>query len=208
MKIKICGMRNAENIQEIISLNPDYLGFIFYPKSKRYVGEKWSPQIVDSIPSSIQKVGVFVNTKLSEILGVVIRYKLDLVQLHGTESPELCQQLQLRKIRVVKAFGIGPEFDFKKCEAYLPYISMFLWDTVSPIFGGTGKSFDWNQLKNYSYQKPFLLSGGLGLENASDWLKITHPYLMGFDLNSRLEFRPANKDLNRTSKLFSLIHQR
>ena len=148
IKIKICGMKFPDNISEIASFQPDYLGFIFYEKSPRNF-EKKKP----NLPESIQKVGVFVNASLDEIEEKVKQYDLDLVQLHGDESPEFCLLLQQNKFKVIKAFSIDNKFNFNTLNNYINYCDYFLFDTKGTNYGGNGITFDWSVLENYKDRK-------------------------------------------------------
>ncbi len=200
MKIKICGMKYMENIHEIAALQPDFMGFIYYPKSKRYVGENFSESAVMNIPKNVKKVGVFVNDSFENILAKCKAYELDFVQLHGKETSQLCQLLMEINKPVIKAFQINDTFDFAELITYQPYCNYFLFDTKSENDGGSGKSFNWKILERYKLDTPFFLSGGLGIENIEEALQIAHPMLYGVDLNSKLESEPALK-LKEVSKV-------
>lgn len=199
MKIKVCGMRDAENISELIKIKPNYIGFIFYSKSKRFV--KNFPDI--AIPSEIKKIGVFVNEPIDEVLKKIEMYKLDGVQLHGDESPKYCNQLlnsrgKLIKnnLEIFKAFSIDDDFDFSKTTPYLSHCSLFLFDTKGDEYGGNGKKFNWKILEKYKHNKPFLLSGGILKEDANEINKISHKAFAGVDINSGFELKPALKNIN------------
>ncbi|MCS6795150.1 MAG: phosphoribosylanthranilate isomerase [Raineya sp.] len=198
---KICGMREATNICEVASLLPNFMGFIFYAQSKRYVGENWQ---MPMLPTKIQKVGVFVNESLERICQKAQKYQLHYLQLHGEESPEFCSQLQkVISLPIVKAFGVGKDFDFADLEHYLPFVESFLLDTQGKERGGNGIAFDWQILKKYPYSKPLWLSGGISMENSPllfDFLK-KNPQIpvKVLDLNSRFELNPALKDVKKLS---------
>lgn len=192
---KICGMREPENISVVAELNPDFMGFIFFEKSPRNMQEQLLPKDLVDFPEEIEKVGVFVNADLDTILENVKNYSLAAVQLHGSESPAFCKELFDRHIKVIKAFSVDEQFDFEITTAYVEVTSLFLFDTKAPAgYGGHGKSFDWQLLENYTYSHPFLLAGGIGLENVQELKKLNHPSLKGFDLNSKFEISPALKD--------------
>lgn len=207
MKIKICGMREAGNVAAIAGLDPDLLGFIFYNKSARYVGDLLDPAQVRSLPAGIGKVGVFVDAPLAEVQAAAGQYGLDYAQLHGDESPDYCRQVQALGLRVIKAFAVGPGFNFDATAAYAPVCDLFLFDTRGALPGGNGVAFDWRLLKGYHGPVPFLLSGGLGMANLPELQHLHHPQLYGFDFNSHLETSPGLKDVPRTRELLTLLHE-
>lgn len=202
MKLKVCGNTNPENMQRLIELNPDYLGFIFYPGSKRFIGYDENIRRFVASVDEVKKTGVFVNTTLEKVKTCIAAYKLDLVQLHGTESPEYCKELS-KSIPVIKAFGISPDFDFATTIAYENNCSYFLFDTACPEYGGSGITFDWSVLQRYRGVTPFFLSGGIGMVHLPVIQSMQHPSLMGVDVNSRFEITPGIKNINR---LKTFIH--
>ena len=204
IKLKVCGMREATNIRDVALLQPDYMGFIFYEKSKRFVGNDFA--IPDDFGSTIKRVGVFVNEKSDTILKLVSKYKLDYVQLHGDETPEACKVLKENKIRVIKVFSIDSEFDFKKTESYQLHSDFFLFDTKSESYGGSGKSFDWNLLKKYDQQMPFFLSGGLSPENIHNIKELKGMNLHAIDLNSGVETAPGLKDITKVKAIKNILN--
>jgi len=197
-------MKHSDNINEVVVLAPDYIGFIFYPKSKRYVGEQLDEQLVKSL-RKIKKVGVFVNATLEEIVEKVKRYGLNYAQLHGDESAEFCKQIKGKGISVIKAFQVDEAFDFKLLNAYKPYCEFFLFDTKSQGYGGAGKSFDWNILKKYDNEIPFFLGGGVGLENVNEIKKLSGLNIHALDINSRFETEPALKDVQKIKEFITLV---
>lgn len=201
MKIKICGMKYPDNIQEISLLEPDYMGFIFYEKSKRFIRE----QEVINIPEHIKKVGVFVNEKVSVILEKVKKYKLDVLQLHGNETPEDCERLKERGCTVIKAFQINEDFSFSVLNDFESVADYFLFDTKTESYGGSGTSFDWNLLKKYTNTIPFFISGGLGPDSIEELLQLKHPMLYGADFNSMLEIEPGLKAIGRSELIINKI---
>ena len=203
MKLKICGMKYADNIAEVLQLQPDYLGFIFYAPSKRFVGEDFEERITSLIPAKTKKVGVFVKSDLEYITSKVEKYGLQCVQLHGGESPEFCQKLQQMKldIEVLKVFSVGENFDFEKLKPYENTCDYFLFDTKGKDYGGNGVTFNWKLMENYPSQKPFFLSGGIGLEHLPLLQEWQHPQLYAIDVNSRFEVRPAWKDVEKLKEL-------
>jgi len=186
-------MKHPENIEEIALLQPDYMGFIFYEKSARYF-----QNTIPTIDNSIQKVGVFVNASYAEIEEKVNHYKLDLVQLHGEETPELCHEIENNLVKVIKAFSLDNEFNFNRLEFYKNVCSYFLLDTKGKQYGGNGITFDWRILEKYSLDKPYFLSGGIGMENIKDVKEFLQKEYAkncyGIDLNSKFEIEPGLKN--------------
>jgi phosphoribosylanthranilate isomerase len=196
MKWKVCGLR--DNIEEVVALGPDYAGFIFYPKSPRFVGVDFQ---MPSIPYNVKKVGVFVNEKVEVVLTICEKYKLDFVQLHGSESSEDCQLYKRQGLGVFKALAIGDSSDFMQTNQYQDFVDYFLFDTKTDMHGGSGKKFDWKLLEEYSMEKPFFLSGGIDLESIGEIMKIKSPLLYAIDVNSRFEVRPGLKDVKRLKEI-------
>ncbi|NGM74642.1 phosphoribosylanthranilate isomerase [Sphingobacterium sp. SGL-16] len=201
LKIKVCGMRDADNIRQLMTLPVDYIGFIFYAKSARFVSGK--PDV--SIPSSIKKVGVFVNSSKEEIQTKIQEFDLQVVQLHGDESPEFCQEIKDLGIETFKAFGIDEEFDWESIAPYDGKVDYFLFDTKSKQYGGTGQTFNWEKLQDYPYQTPYWLSGGISLENIEDAASFEDNRLYGLDLNSKFEIEPALKNIQSLTQAISII---
>ena len=195
IKIKVCGLREVQNIINISALSPDMIGFIFYEKSPRYVGNFIDQKLLKNIPRQIKKVGVFVNSELKDINNICDKYNLDIVQLHGDETPETCAKLN-HKIEIIKAFRVDENFDFNVCEGFKPYCSLFLFDTKGEKYGGNSMRFDWEILQRYNGQTAFILSGGLAPENIDDIKKINHNKFEAIDINSRFETKPGHKDVN------------
>lgn len=195
MFVKVCGITTHEQAHEI-SQFVDYVGFIFHPKSPRYVSQ--------SYPSmNAKKVGVFVDLPLQQVIQTSILEKLQSVQLHGSESPEYCAALK-DQVQVIKSFGIDASFDFEDLKAYEHFVDYFLFDTRSPKHGGSGKQFNWQLLEDYHGNTPFILSGGLQPELKESILRIEHPKLVGIDLNSGFETAPGLKDI---AKLKIFLHE-
>jgi len=203
MKIKICGMKYPENIKSVAALQPDLMGFIFYPKSPRYA-EPLDVATLESLPRSIKKIGVFVNEDLERILTLVFKYKLDGVQLHGTENIEICQQLKATGLLVLKAFSIADASNFKVTKKYEGVCNYFLFDTKTEAYGGSGVKFDWTILDEYTGETPFLLSGGIAADDTETILKINHPKMAGIDLNSKFEISPGLKNVELLKKFSPL----
>ncbi|MDX6746587.1 phosphoribosylanthranilate isomerase [Polaribacter sp. PL03] len=220
MKLKVCGMKYVENIQEVAALQPDYLGFIFYEKSKRnFEG------IIPELSKSIKKTGVFVNEYPEILISLVEEYSLDAIQLHGDESVDYVKDLknqlaerralfieenkQIKKkknqhyiseneVEVIKVFGIKDEFNFDVLLPYLEVVDFFLFDTKGKERGGNGTKFDWSVLEKYPFDKPFFLSGGIGLEDLEQLqiIRKTNLPIYAVDVNSKFESKPGLKNIN------------
>lgn len=207
MKIKICGMKYPENIQEVTALKPDYLGFIFYKDSKRYCADSLKYDDIAQLDFTVQKVGVFVNESIKNVIHLATVYDMQLIQLHGDESAEYCENLKLLDFKIIKAFGIDEDFDFSVLEEYKDHCDYFLFDTKSREYGGTGKHFDWNLLKKYDNSKPVFLSGGLEIQDipvVHDLLKDINIHAL--DFNSKLEKDCAVKDVVICKEVINAVH--
>ena len=201
LKIKVCGMQEAENIQQLVELPIDYIGFIFYKKSSRFVATK--PEL--NIPLNVQKVGVFVNASTEEIISKINEFDLQVTQLHGDESPKFCQEIKKLGIETFKAFGIDDNFDWSIVAEYEGKVDYFLFDTKSKQYGGTGQTFNWQKLKDYPYSTPYWLSGGISLENIEEAVGFEDNRLYGLDLNSKFEIEPGLKNIELLTQAFSKI---
>jgi phosphoribosylanthranilate isomerase len=193
--IKICGMLDADNIEAVAALRPDYIGFIFYKESKRYVGKDFL--LSSNFPSKIKKVGVFVNESMERIKEIIATYQLDFVQLHGGEAVSDCAKLRQEGVGVIKAFSIDSSFDFNTTMPYESVVDYFLFDSKGKLYGGNGVSFDWSLLRNYHQRVPFFLSGGLDEENLQGVENLTSMNLHGLDFNSGVEIAPGQKDIDK-----------
>jgi phosphoribosylanthranilate isomerase len=199
MKLKVCGMKYVDNIRQVAELKPDYLGFIFYERSKRnFEG------IIPEIPKGIKKTGVFVNEYLEILVSLAEEYKLEALQLHGDESVAYIQEIKkhLPKVEIIKVFGIKDTFDFSILEAYESVVDYFLFDTKGKERGGNGVVFDWTVLKNYPSTKPFFLSGGIGLQEVTAVKEIskTNLPIYAIDVNSKFETEPGLKSIKKLKK--------
>lgn len=197
IKLKVCGMRNAANIRELVRVEPDYMGFIFYKKSPRFAGDELTSELTGLIPGRIKKVGVFVNTNVQTVIDTAGRYGLDGVQLHGDESPEECRQIGAAGFFTIKALQMEPGFDFNLAREYESDVDYILFDTKSPAFGGSGAAFEWDILQQYDLDVPFFLSGGLDEGMEEEINRLSHPQLYGIDVNSRFETSPGMKDIQK-----------
>jgi phosphoribosylanthranilate isomerase len=211
-KLKICGLKDPVNIAAVAELQPDYMGFIFFTGSKRYA-DNLSAEVLESIPQSVVKTGVFVNEQLHQVQEIVLKYKLQAVQLHGDECPNYCKALKKLNpsVKLIKAFGVSESFDFESLSPYQTIVDFFLFDTQTAAYGGSGKLFDWSLLKEYTLKVPYFLSGGIGLENIEELQQLNDNYLYAIDVNSKFEYFPGLKDVDRLTvfknKLFSLGEQ-
>lgn len=200
-------MKYPENIKEISTLNPDYLGFIFWEKSSRYMDLESIPEI----PKSIKKVGVFVNASIQDIISKVNKYQLDIVQLHGNESVNYCKNVKKLGVEVIKVFSIADTFDFTTIKEYVLFVDYFLFDTKGKLPGGNGITFDWKIVENYPYEKPFFLSGGIGkteVDAIKDFFKTdVAKKCIAIDVNSRFETKPAYKNEIKLRKFKKLLYE-
>ena len=200
--IKICGMRDAENIAAVASLRPQYMGFIFYPKSPRFVGESFD--LPANLPASIKRVGVFVNESNAVIIAKGKSLKLDFVQLHGNESPAQCDELKTTGLGVIKVFSIDDDFNFELTKPYREVVDYFLFDTKGKYYGGNAKTFKWEMLEAYDQEVPFFLSGGLSPDNVNTLGDIQKMNLHALDLNSGVEISPGLKDIEKIRTIVTL----
>lgn len=205
MKLKVCGLNNPNNINELITLNPDFVGFIFYTKSIRYVASNITFNDLQNIPDHIQRVGVFVNEDIELVELIFHQYKLDYVQLHGDEDQAYCTKLFLKRIPIIKAFRMDQSFNFRKCDSYAPFCSYFLFDTKGEKYGGNGTKFKWSLLNDYDLKIPFLLSGGIQLKDVDQINQLTYGRLMGVDINSGFELEPGIKDIEKVKQFKQLL---
>ncbi len=220
MKLKVCGMKL--NTAEVAALQPDYLGFIFWEPSSRFFDTD-----IPELPDSVQKVGVFVDASIDEILAKVKKYNLQAVQLHGKENPEFCAQLRIRSnaigvrssavetslaepsLKIIKVFPIKDNFDFSLLKPYEEVCDFYLFDTKGKLPGGNGYAFDWRVLKNYPSTKPYFLSGGIGLEDIDAIREFMQRpesencYVI--DVNSRFEMEPGLKAVEKLKEFRELL---
>ncbi len=197
MNIKVCGITEMKQLQQLDGLDIDFAGLIFYKESPRYIGDKIPKKELKSADFDLKKVGVFVNPEMIDVLDAIDDYGLDAVQLHGDESPEMCEDLS-SEVEVIKAFRVTDGVDIDKLVApYDAVCDYYLFDTggLKESFGGTGKQFDWAILTKAKIEKPFFLSGGISVEDAAKVKAFTHPDFFGVDINSRFEKSPGIKDM-------------
>jgi phosphoribosylanthranilate isomerase len=203
IRLKVCGMRDRENILQLSRLKPDYMGFIFYPASPRYVGEDF---VVPEISSDTLRVGVFVNAGTEDILLKTRNNALDFVQLHGEESPAQCLELKKSGVGIIKVFSVDDEMDFRVTENYKDVVDFFLFDTKGKHYGGNARTFNWEVLSRYDQTIPFFLSGGITPNHVESIRKLELPFLQVIDVNSGVEISPALKDINKISAMKALLN--
>jgi phosphoribosylanthranilate isomerase len=204
MKIKVCGLRDKKNIKAITALAPDYMGFICYEPSPRYVKDM-PVDVLNNLPATIYKTAVFVDESKENINRMIAQYGFNAIQLHGSESPEFADSFRNR-VTVFKAFGLSADFDFERLNNYANKVDYFLFDTKTDLHGGSGKTFDWSVLDKYRLDVPFFLSGGLSLDNLNEVIQIQHPQFYGVDLNSKFELEPGLKDIEKLKKAFDMLN--
>jgi phosphoribosylanthranilate isomerase len=203
MKFKVCGLTSVNQVQQLEAMGVDYAGFIFYKKSSRYVYDRMTCDELKSIKGKIKKIGVFVNASHDEILKTVYECGIEIIQLHGDETPNFCEGIS-NHVKVIKAFRIGEEEHLQyRLNSYTDFCDMYLFDTAGAGYGGTGKKFNWDILKDLNVNKPFLLSGGIkpGDEEAiSGFMKSpVAKDLYAVDINSGFEISPGIKDIEQVS---------
>ena len=200
MIVKVCGMREPDNIRDVEALHPDMMGFICWEKSPRYVAA------VPSYLPKCQRVCVFVNPSINYALQMADSFKADYLQLHGSETPDFCQELkQATGLKIIKAISIANSADIEKSKKYQGIADIMLFDTKCATVGGSGVKFDWSVIENYDGATPFMLSGGITPGDAEAILSIAHPMFAGVDLNSRFESAPAVKDVLKLKEFITEI---
>ena len=200
--IKVCGMTDGENIRQTEQLGVDFIGFIFYPRSPRFLFERPT-----YLPVRSQRIGVFVNESKDNILMYADRFGLNYIQLHGNESPEYCHNLQATGMKLIKVFSIATPRDLSSVSAYEGLCQYYLFDTKTPQYGGSGNQFDWTLLNRYTGNTPFLLSGGINQYSAAAIRNFHHPRMAGVDINSRFESSPGLKDIGRIQTFISELRR-
>jgi len=224
MKLKVCGMKYQDNIAEVAALQPDYMGLIFYEKSARFLQAE-----IPKVSKKIKKTGVFVDASFNYISEQINYYKLQAIQLHGSETPEFCEKLKRHyeesnnevissnrlplsntrdhndvKLEIIKVFSIKDTFDFRVLEPYESVCDYYLFDTKGKLPGGNGYTFNWNILENYPSTKPYFLSGGIGLDEVGNIKKFqksnASKYCYAIDVNSGFEIEPGLKNIEKLKK--------
>lgn len=204
LEVKVCGLREAPNIAAVGALRPDYMGFIFYPKSPRNC-MGMPERLLAAVPQGVETVAVTVDMEAGEVSGLCARYGFTTVQLHGNETPEDCRRLRDERLRIWKAVAAATEADIAGAARYEDAADMLVFDTASAQKGGSGRKFDWGMLEAYKGETPFILSGGIGPDDAEALLKLHHPMLAGVDLNSRFEAAPALKNVGLLRKFIDTL---
>jgi len=205
MKIKVCGLKHPQNIRDVIESGADILGFIFYPDSPRYF-ENNAESLSEIDFKQTLKAGVFVNETINKLITKAKSFKLDLLQLHGNETPDYCRELKEQSFNIVKAISIGNSFDFNQLNAYRNSVDYFLFDTKTTAYGGSGQKFDWSILKQYTMEIPVILSGGIGPEDTNLIAELNKQLpLYAIDINSKFEINPGKKDIPKVTKFIKQL---
>ena len=215
MIIKVCGLNDADNMRQVAEAGADWLGMIFWDRSPRRVDMLRIPtgmmpdssgKMGNSAIGRCKKVGVFVDANPQYIITRVIQFGLDAIQLHGHEMPTMIRNLKAtlvpdlkKKITIIKAISIEKKEDLERCHDYEDIADIFLFDTKCKCVGGSGESFDWSVINDYHGDQPFILSGGIGPDDAKRVKAVDHPKMMGVDINSRFELQPGVKDVEKVS---------
>lgn len=202
--LKVCGMTLTDNIAEVAEARPDFLGFIFYQGSPRYVGDNSFPSIPSDMPEAIKKTGVFVNEKKERVISLVKQHHLQAVQLHGDESPEYCRHIKKESITLIRAFRISGNM-LPDVKPYTGICDLFLFDTSTSGYGGSGKKFNWEILKQYREETPFLISGGISPGDREAIMSFRHKSFAGIDINSGFETAPGKKDATAVKNFIKSI---
>jgi phosphoribosylanthranilate isomerase len=206
MKLKVCGMREPDNIRQLVGqIQPDWMGLIFHPASPRYVDSIAAEQIREI---KVSKVGVFVNAVVSEIEEKIQDFGLSTLQLHGGETVDIVSEIKEKTgLEIFKVFSVDEHIRWDSMEAFLPYVDYFLFDTFTKSYGGSGKTFNWQLLQDYPFDKPFLLSGGINIDHIDAILnlKSSVSQMAGVDINSKFEIKPGLKDVNIISEFKKMI---
>jgi phosphoribosylanthranilate isomerase len=197
MKFKVCGMNISENILDVAELKPNYMGFIFWKKSLRYLKTE-----IPNIDSEIKKTGVFVDESIHVIKDKIKIYNLKAIQLHGNETPSDCEKIKALGVECIKTFNVKDDFNFNELKSFKDTCDYFLFDSKGKLPGGNGFGFNWEILEGYSMNKPFFLSGGIGIQDIpkiKTILKSTLP-IYAIDVNSKFEFSPGKKNIELLNK--------
>ena len=197
MKLKVCGMCEPRNIQEVSKLKPDFMGFIFYRPSPRFFKDDFSIPVTPGV----DRVGVFVNETTEEILAKARLHELKYVQLHGSETVEQCLKLKSHNVLIIKVFSVADKIDFSLLKSYQAAVDFFLFDTKGKYFGGNASKFNWKLLDGYDLDTPFFLSGGVGPDDVEEIAALSHPKLYGIDVNSGVEASPGFKDVDKVKMI-------
>jgi phosphoribosylanthranilate isomerase len=203
VKIKICGMRDVDNIREVSAFQPDYMGFIFYEKSPRFVGQDFV--IPSEFPTEISRVGVFVNHTIQSVNDMTNAHQLHYAQLHGDESVPYCEAVKQLGIKIIKVFRVDDDFDFSITKQFEPVADFFLFDTKGKLYGGNAEVFNWNLLYRYNQAVPFFISGGIHTHTIQELKNISSLNLHAVDVNSGVEDHPGLKNVNKISEIINQL---
>lgn len=195
INLKICGMRDQRNIREVAALGPDFMGFIFYRGTPRYVGDDF--ELPSDLPAAMKRVGVFVNQTTDEVLEKVRAFDLSYVQLHGTETVAQCAEIKASGVGVIKVFSVNDEMDFDQTKVYADAVDYLLFDTKGKLYGGNARRFNWDVLARYDQRIPFFLSGGITPGHIGEINLLKDLNLAAIDVNSGVEIQPGLKDVNK-----------
>jgi phosphoribosylanthranilate isomerase len=206
VRLKVCGMRDHGNVLAVAKLCPDYMGFIFYEGSPRFVGDDFL--IPNEFLHGIKRVGVFVDEEVEQMLSISKKYRLDFIQLHGDESVSVCKRLNESDLGVIKVFRVDNQFDFKETYEYRDVVDFFLFDTKGKNYGGNAVRFNWNILHNYDQEVPFFLSGGITPENVSEISALSGLNLHAIDVNSGVETAPGLKSIDKVKGITTILKSR
>lgn len=210
MNIKVCGITQLKQLKQLDALDVEFAGLNFSKSSKRYMGDAITPAEMQDADFDIKKTGVFVNQDYDEIMELADAYELDIIQLHGEESVQLCKKLS-KENELIKTFHIGENFTGDLDEMLKPYDEvcdyyLFDYKDADAVKGGSGKKFDWSVLLKYKIEKPFFIAGGISLEDAPLLKKFDHPDFFAADINSAFETAPGIKDLVKVLLFKKLLH--
>lgn len=200
---KVCGMRAATNIEAVAAMQPQFIGFIFYKNSPRFVGDQF--QIPENFPVGIKRVGVFVNETSEIVLDWTQKHRLDFVQLHGDETPVYVRNLKAKGVGIIKVFRVDVDFDFSTTKEFEAVSDFFLFDTKGKQYGGNAIKFDWKLLQQYTGSVPFFLSGGISVDDIQALTEFKHPQWCGVDVNSGVEIEPGLKDSVKVKNLIQML---
>jgi phosphoribosylanthranilate isomerase len=205
ISVKVCGLNNPLNVKAISESGADFIGFVFFRYSKRYVGETPDKTLFSNVSEGIKRTGVFVDEQPSKVLELAEYAGLDVIQLHGNESVNYCKSLKAYGLMIIKTFGVGKDFDPRITDHYSEVCDYFLFDTKYEKHGGSGNKFDWGILGNYRFKKPFFLSGGIGPEDTNIKESVLNSQLFAIDINSRFEISTGIKDCESVKNFINEI---
>ena len=205
IRVKVCGLNDPLNVTAISETGVDFIGYIFYRGSVRFVGELPDKKLFSNVKNRIKRVGVFVNEDPVKVKELAEYASLDLIQLHGNESVSYCASLKDDGLKIIKTFGVGNDFDPGETDLYSEVCDFFLFDARQEKHGGAGKKFEWGLLKNYPFVKPFFLSGGIGPEDVDITPGVLNRQFFAIDINSRFEISPGIKDAGSVKNFINEI---